>query len=1051
MYFGVMNALRRCRIACLAVAIVASAVAQSPGRVFSAVLGGAGQDYAGAVTSDAAGNTYVAGLTYSPDFPVTPGAFQTKFGGTSDAFVAKLGPDGKVVWATYLGGTLDDAATGIALDPAGDVVVSGYTRSANFPIANAFQNILNHGFSLTAFDGFIAKLDPTGSKLLYSTFLGSPQDDFLNGMASDHSGNVYVTGTVMSSAGFTGFPSTASGLGIFVSKLDSQGALVYSFFHPYGKAVSIAVDSAGGAYVAGTAYAINPGSATHSFGPAGTQEALVFKLSADGSKILYETTLGGSVTADATAVAVDRRGSVYVAGLTTSVDFPLVKPLQNTLGARPLWASTDGGNTWTPFDDLPFAEAVAMVQDPTAPKTLYVATSDQGMLKSMDGGFTWIHINHGLSDTNLTTVTIDPQHPQTLYTGTNAGNGPIFKTVDGGASWSLITTRDSGGGIAQILVDAQNSNNVYGEWGNNLARKSTDAGATWIDISLTSGNEISYLALDPAVSGNLYAFSPIFFGGIFGPHVDPYIWHSADGGAHWTMIAPPPFPATASGMLIDPSTKPSTVYNGFTSRSPDNGATWMPLGPSPVSTPDTRPIALDATGTFYADVTNVGMFASHDHAQTWTPIGLPTSPLNSNATTTNIIAIVPTTDPATLYTLVRNLRTSAFVAKLRPDGSSIAFSTFLRGRVSFATDQVYIAEPAGITGQNQVGAIALDPAGNVVVAGQTRANDFPTANPTHSANAGLGDAFITSISADGGKIVYSTYFGGSRDDGALAMNIDAQGNVIIAGQTWSSDFPGGVQPPAGQLGDAFVAKIPLPGPPTIDSVRNGASFQPGIESGSWVTITGTNLANTSPGRTWTDSEVINGNLPTSLDGVSVTINGKSAFVYYISPTQINIQAPSDATTGPVDVVVNNNGAISAPAAAQLQTAAPAFFTHLGTTAAIASRLPDYTVVGGPGSSGTAALKPGDTIVLWGTGFGPTDPPVAAGAAVSGAPVAVTTPTVTVGGASANVISAVLTTGTAGLYQITIQLPSNLPAGAQVVQATIGTLTTPAGVTLVIGN
>ncbi|MGH9811192.1 MAG: SBBP repeat-containing protein, partial [Terriglobia bacterium] len=85
---------------------------------FAAVLGGSGQDYATAVTSDAQGNVYVAGLTYSPDFPVTAGAAQTKFGGTRDAFVAKLAPDGSRIWCTYLGGILDDWASGIALDRA---------------------------------------------------------------------------------------------------------------------------------------------------------------------------------------------------------------------------------------------------------------------------------------------------------------------------------------------------------------------------------------------------------------------------------------------------------------------------------------------------------------------------------------------------------------------------------------------------------------------------------------------------------------------------------------------------------------------------------------------------------------------------------------------------------------------------------------------------------------------------------------------------------------------------------------------------------------------
>jgi uncharacterized protein (TIGR03437 family) len=227
----------------------------------------------------------------------------------------------------------------------------------------------------------------------------------------------------------------------------------------------------------------------------------------------------------------------------------------------------------------------------------------------------------------------------------------------------------------------------------------------------------------------------------------------------------------------------------------------------------------------------------------------------------------------------------------------------------------------------------------------------------------------------------------------------------------------------------------------ITAVLNAASNQPGIESGSWVAIKGINLANTNPGRTWNDDEVVGGKLPTSLDGVSVTIHGKPAFVYYISPTQINVQAPTDTATGPVDVVVNNNGILSAVAIAQLQTAAPAFFTILGTNTAIASHLPDYG----------ATVKPGDTIVLWGTGFGPTTPDAPAGAAVNGAPAVVNTPVITIGGVQVTVISAVLTTGTAGLYQITVQLPSTIPTGAQPVQAGVGTARSPAGITVNISN
>ncbi|HUB81446.1 MAG TPA: FG-GAP-like repeat-containing protein [Bryobacteraceae bacterium] len=232
--------------------------------------------------------------------------------------------------------------------------------------------------------------------------------------------------------------------------------------------------------------------------------------------------------------------------------------------------------------------------------------------------------------------------------------------------------------------------------------------------------------------------------------------------------------------------------------------------------------------------------------------------------------------------------------------------------------------------------------------------------------------------------------------------------------------------------------------PVITAVVNGASFLPDFESGSWVTIEGSNLSNTNPGRTWTPSEIVNGNLPESLDGTSVMIDGKPAYVYYISPTQLNVQAPTDSATGTVSVVVTNNSQVSAAFNAQLSTYSPAFFLYTGTSYAIASHFPDYGLVGNPNAiPGTIAAHPGDVLILWTTGFGPTNPATPAGIVVTGAPAAATLPVVTVGGMPVSVISAVLSPGSAGLYQVAIQLPATVPTGVVAIQASIMGATSPA--------
>jgi hypothetical protein len=224
-----------------------SGTLHSAGTIFSTVLSGLGEEFASAVASDAQGNTYVAGLTYSPDFPATPGAWQTALAGTDDAFVARIGPDGKVIWTTYLGGILDDFATGIAVDGAGNVLVTGYTRSANFPLVNPIQS------TQTGFVAFVAKLDPTGSKLLYSTFLGGMGETGGGGIAVDSAGNAYIAANTLGAAGYPGLPQTIyDPSGIVVSKLTPQGALVYSYLYPNGIAQGIAVDATGAVYVAGS-------------------------------------------------------------------------------------------------------------------------------------------------------------------------------------------------------------------------------------------------------------------------------------------------------------------------------------------------------------------------------------------------------------------------------------------------------------------------------------------------------------------------------------------------------------------------------------------------------------------------------------------------------------------------------------------------------------------------------------------------------------------------------------------------------------------------------
>jgi uncharacterized protein (TIGR03437 family) len=241
--------------------------------------------------------------------------------------------------------------------------------------------------------------------------------------------------------------------------------------------------------------------------------------------------------------------------------------------------------------------------------------------------------------------------------------------------------------------------------------------------------------------------------------------------------------------------------------------------------------------------------------------------------------------------------------------------------------------------------------------------------------------------------------------------------------------------------------------PAISSngVVNAAGFQSIVEPGSWVAISGTNLASTT--RSWAASDFLNGAFPTSLDGVSVKINGKPAFVEFVSPTQVNVQAPTDASTGPVSVQVTNSLGTSNSGSANLQAASPAFFEWSGKYAA-ATR-PDFSYVGPANlfgsSAATTPAKPGDTIILWGTGFGPTNPSVPAGQNSPSDTLAVPTSAISVviGNISANVVGAALSPGIAGVYQIVIQVPLNAPDGDLPIVAMVAGLQSPSNVYLTV--
>jgi Beta-propeller repeat len=352
--------------------------------VYSTYLGGSGNpgdhpiygDTGQAIAVDSSGDAYVTGNAQSTNFPVTTGAFQTvnktTLADTQNAFVTKLNPTGTaLVYSTYLGGSQFGArGTGIAVDSLGDAYVTGSAASTDFPITNgAFQSTNNAaaaaGPQTVANNVFVSKLNPTGTALLYSTFLGGTINDYGAGIAVDHLGDAYVTGQSWSSdfpvAGSPFQPTNNGfandGFNAFVAKVNPAGtALVYSTFlggtgipsqssNESGAGDSgdaIAVDSSGDAYVTGTAISSNfpttPGAfqtvnnAAGSVAPIGIN-TFVTELNPNGSGLLYSTYLGGSTQDEGFGIALDGLGGVYVAGLTSSTNFPVTSGVYQTANA----------------------------------------------------------------------------------------------------------------------------------------------------------------------------------------------------------------------------------------------------------------------------------------------------------------------------------------------------------------------------------------------------------------------------------------------------------------------------------------------------------------------------------------------------------------------------------------------------------------------------------------------------------------------------------------------------------------------------------------------
>jgi Beta-propeller repeat len=310
--------------------------------VYSTYLGGSQDDSPGGIAVSAFGNAYLTGTTNSSNFPVKA-ALQPTPSGSGDAFVSSITPTGSALaYSTYLGGSGSDFGHAIAVDGSGNAFVGGTTASTNFPTVTPFQSAFGGG----SYDGFVSKLNPAGSALVYSTYLGGVFTEEVLGVASSSSGIATVAGYT-SSTNFPVVSPVQPALGsngfsdAFVTRFSVAGnGLSFSTYlggSDDDRASSVAVDAAGHTYVVGSTLSTNfpilqPIAGQSAY--RGASDGFVSAFDPSGATLSYSTYLGGAAEDHAVGVAVQANGTTHVAGTTFSTNFPvLLAPISALVGS----------------------------------------------------------------------------------------------------------------------------------------------------------------------------------------------------------------------------------------------------------------------------------------------------------------------------------------------------------------------------------------------------------------------------------------------------------------------------------------------------------------------------------------------------------------------------------------------------------------------------------------------------------------------------------------------------------------------------------------------
>lgn len=862
-----------------------------PTLVFGSYFGG-GLSLA-AMTTDSAGNVYIAGKASSglpTDNSLQPGSL-----GNVDVWVAKLDPAGtELLYSTYIGGSLEDnilTQSSIAVDSAGELIVTGQTFSTDFPLVNPAQS-QGPANPASYCLPFAFKLNNQGNALVYSTYLGGNPPDGASGWAvtADSSGNAYIAGEADGGFATTvGVYQSAYGGGYsdaFVSKLSPTGAIVFStLIGGSGLDIASAIksDPNGNVYIAGytgsTSFPQNPHGANTT--NAGGLDVFIAKLNSAGSALDWLTLLGGSGDDVPSALAIDSSGVLYVAGTTDSPNLPTTSgafqptshgPKQGLVasvasnGMSYGFVTYLGGSRVDDISGLAYSSSGLVLGGSTTSTNFPVINAIQPnftgststLYATSNSGATWSAADTGLPN-SVIGVAPDPSSPGSMMAASGS-DFQWFQTVNRGSSWTELGSSSlylyyhpAGAQLFASLADPSTFYAAYpysvgldngGSLSHStgfLAFRSVDSGVAWKALSqppALSTDDLAGIAVSPSNANEIDEISAA--GDVF---------QSTDGGANFVQISSLGSSTTWGFTSAVTGSPDGSIYVGACSvyKSSDFGVTWSSLylgeciGNVAVSPSDPSIVyAVNAYGGVF------DLYQSANAGMTWTQM---TSPALTDAF--GAVLTVAPSNPNVLYA---------------SSGNQIAVST--NGGLSWSTP---VTMPASVSA---IAVSAINPARAYAAAGTS-----------------VADGFTAKLSTSGTSLVWSTFYTGDSGAAVNAVVSAPATSAWIAGNS-SPGLPLSVTPYNGNAynGTAFLARIQdntnapcyyIVGPPAVLSYGAGTvNTTVTAPSGcAWTTATSESWISISSGASETASGIVtatvSANHGSSTRAGSITIAGKS--------------------------------------------------------------------------------------------------------------------------------------------------------------------------------